>query len=157
MQDRAKVTGFSRLYEVRTMMAVHDRSNRLRLIHRHLTGSQGCRDRDCRLPPRISGNDHSIGVSIVRARLPPSRNMRMIITPLARSDHFPPVEVSPETISLHKQLVELFQDYEMLTKRIRDQPCEEGSAQWRLQQAITRASGLFISKEAGIIQVSLAG
>lgn len=42
----------------------------------------------------------------------------------------------------------------MLTKRIRDQPCEEGSAQWRLQQAITRASGLFISKEAGIIQVS---
>jgi hypothetical protein len=72
---------------------------------------------------------------------------------LCRSDHFPPIDISPETISLHKQLVELFQDYELLTKRIRDQPCEEGSAQWRLQQAITRASGLFISKEAGIIQV----
>jgi hypothetical protein len=57
---------------------------------------------------------------------------------------------------LHKQLVELFQDYEMLTKRIRDQPCEEGSAQWKLQQAIARASGLFISKEAGIIQVRFA-
>ena len=75
------------------------------------------------------------------------------VTPILRSDHFPPIEVSPEMTSLHKQLVELFQDYELLTKRIRDQPCEEGSAQWRLQQAITRASGLFISKEAGIIQV----
>lgn len=73
--------------------------------------------------------------------------------PWFRSEHFPPIEISPDTLSLHKQLVELFQDYEQLTKRIRDQPCEEGSGQWKLQQAIARASGLFISKEAGIIQV----
>jgi rabenosyn-5 len=66
------------------------------------------------------------------------------------------MEISPDTLALHKQLVELFQDYEQLTKRIRDQPCEEGSGQWKLQQAIARASGLFISKEAGIIQVSRA-
>jgi hypothetical protein len=72
----------------------------------------------------------------------------------SRSDHFPQREISRETISLHKQLVALFQDYEMLTKRIRDQPCEVGETQWRLQQGIARAAGLFIAKEAGIIQAS---
>ncbi|GHJ83944.1 hypothetical protein NliqN6_0346 [Naganishia liquefaciens] len=108
MQDRAKVTGFSRLYEA--LKAVET---------------------------EIADN------------LPEFQEMIVQL----QSDHFPPIEVSPEMTSLHKQLVELFQDYELLTKRIRDQPCEEGSAQWRLQQAITRASGLFISKEAGIIQM----
>lgn len=73
----------------------------------------------------------------------------------SRTDHFPQREISRETFSLHKQLVALFQDYEMLTKRIRDQPCEFGETQWRLQQGIARAAGLFIAKEAGIIQVRL--
>ncbi|KAJ9103905.1 hypothetical protein QFC21_002368 [Naganishia friedmannii] len=71
-----------------------------------------------------------------------------------QSDHFPQREISRETVSLHKQLVALFQDYEKLTKRIRDQPCEVGETQWRLQQGIARAAGLFIAKEAGIIQAS---
>ncbi|KAJ9120168.1 hypothetical protein QFC22_003067 [Naganishia vaughanmartiniae] len=73
-----------------------------------------------------------------------------------QSEHFPQREISRETFSLHKQLVALFQDYEMLTKRIRDQPCKVGETQWRLQQAIARGAGLFIAKEAGIIQATLS-
>ncbi|KAI5453661.1 carboxypeptidase Y-deficient [Naganishia albida] len=108
MQDRAKVTGFSRLYEA------------LKAVETEIADA-----------------------------LPEFQEMIMQL----QSEHFPPIEISPDTLSLHKQLVELFQDYEQLTKRIRDQPCEEGSGQWKLQQAIARASGLFISKEAGIIQM----
>lgn len=65
-----------------------------------------------------------------------------------------PIIISPDTVSLHKQLVTLFTQYDTLTKRIRGQPCEQGSNQERLQNAIARASSAFVAKEAGILQVS---
>ncbi len=66
-----------------------------------------------------------------------------------------PIIISPDTVAMHKQLVTLFTQYDTLTKRIRAQPCDQGSNQERLQNAIARSSSAFVAKEAGILQVSL--
>jgi rabenosyn-5 len=62
--------------------------------------------------------------------------------------------IPPELMTLHKHLVALFAEFDAFTKRIRSYPCPPSSAQERVQQAIARQAGLFMAKEAGILQVS---
>lgn len=61
--------------------------------------------------------------------------------------------IPPETILLHKHLLALFSEYDIFTKQIRNYPCDSPSAQERVQLAIARQAGLFMAKEAGVLQL----
>ncbi|RXK40873.1 hypothetical protein M231_01721 [Tremella mesenterica] len=64
---------------------------------------------------------------------------------LSASPDFP--DPSPDLLSSHKNLITLFTQYEHLSKRLSNLPCDEGSSQAVIQSAVARSSASFLSKE----------
>jgi hypothetical protein len=79
----------------------------------------------------------------------------------------PPPPIPSELVALHKHILVLFTQYDALSKKIRNYPPAAAvkglpsslevdvSAQRRVQEAIARSAAAFVTKEAGILQVSL--
>ncbi|KAK8847582.1 hypothetical protein IAR55_005441 [Kwoniella newhampshirensis] len=57
------------------------------------------------------------------------------------------VDPPPETVAMHKNLLTLFTQYEHLSKRITNLPCEEGGSQASVQSAVARSAAGFLGKE----------
>ncbi|WWD21672.1 hypothetical protein CI109_106158 [Kwoniella shandongensis] len=58
-----------------------------------------------------------------------------------------PIDPSSELIATHKNLLALFTQYEHLSKRISNLPCEEGGSQASVQSAVARSAAGFLGKE----------
>lgn len=69
-------------------------------------------------------------------------------------DQQDPPDPSPELIKTHKDLLSLLQQYESLSKRLSNLPCEEGGNQATVQSAVARSSATFLTKEMLKLQVS---
>lgn len=57
---------------------------------------------------------------------------------------------------MHKHLLNLFMQYEHLSKRISNLPCDEGGSQAQVQSAVVQSAATFLGKEMGKVQVSQA-
>lgn len=62
-------------------------------------------------------------------------------------------EPPPKLLKLHKQLLQLFAQYEHLSKRLSSLPAEEGGSQSLVQSAVARSAALFLAKEMAKVQV----
>lgn len=58
-----------------------------------------------------------------------------------------PIEPPDELLTLHRQLIALFTQYEQLSKRISGLPCQENGSQASVQSAIARSAAVFMTKE----------
>ncbi|WVN89306.1 uncharacterized protein L203_104528 [Cryptococcus depauperatus CBS 7841] len=57
-----------------------------------------------------------------------------------------------ELLTLHRQLIVLFTDYEHLSKKISSAPCKVGSSQAQVQSSIARSAATFMTKEMAKLQ-----
>lgn len=55
---------------------------------------------------------------------------------------------------MHKHLLTLFVQYEHLSKRISNLPCDEGGSQAKVQSAVARSAAMFLGKEMVKVQVN---
>ncbi len=75
----------------------------------------------------------------------------LIVDPRSSAE---PRDPPAETIATHKHLVTLFAQYEHLSKRISNSPCDEGGSQAQVQSTIARSAAMFLGKEMTKVQVS---
>lgn len=64
-----------------------------------------------------------------------------------------PTDPPDDLLLMHKTLMNLFLQYEHLTKRISNSKCEEGGNQATVQGAVARTSASFLTKEMLKVQV----
>ncbi|CED85205.1 FYVE finger-containing protein [Phaffia rhodozyma] len=68
----------------------------------------------------------------------------------------PPSEIEIQLAAYRKTLLENFASYDILAKKLRNIPCEKGSAQEKLQVNIGIMAGGFLASEMGGLQKSLS-
>lgn len=158
MLDVARVPAFSKLYHVRPFISTPllkcvERANSCPALFSRLFVA--C-SRNLRTLCLSSGNcsltfsEFDLGVCV-----PPLISHRTDLSGSIRSATLPSLETEKEAALLRRSLLESFAAYDALAKRIRALPCERGSTQERLQQAIGISAATFLQREMAPLQVGL--